>query len=198
MDKFIPIFAALISFAVTALMGIPFIPFLTMLRLHSQFSAKALVQGHEGGIRARPLQLRACASPSLLCPASSLAPSLEELPQSQGQSLSWDLLAAQSHPSHAPSTDLGLLMDIPHEGQCIIRHLFNVLDSVEVFFAVGCKETTGDQRRVRRQGIWGHHGEGSLGPGPRSWQGLGSSPPRTVLQTREEVTHCALGYGWKN
>lgn len=37
---------------------------------------------------------------------------------------------------HGPSTDLGLLVDIPHEGQCIIGHLLDVLHSVEVLFAV--------------------------------------------------------------
>lgn len=47
-----------------------------------------------------------------------------------------DFLVAQPHPGHAPSTDLGLLVDIPHKGQCIIGHLFNVLHGVEVFFAV--------------------------------------------------------------
>lgn len=66
----------------------------------------------------------------------------------------------------------------------IIRHLLNVLDSVEVFFCSQLKP--GDQRRVRDKGFGG-----TMGGVIRGWAlfllGLGSSPTRTMLQTRRKL-----------
>lgn len=46
------------------------------------------------------------------------------------------VVTGQSTQAH---TDLGLLVDIPHEGQRVVGHLLDVLNCVEVLFTVGCK-----------------------------------------------------------
>lgn len=63
-------------------------------------------------------------------------------------------------------TDLGLLVDIPHEGQRVVGHLLDVLNCVEVLFAVGCKCKRPLGQRERDEGAAGRgHREPHLTPG---------------------------------